>query len=1051
MSKFFIERPIFAWVIAILIMLAGVLSIANLPVTQYPNVAAPAIYINGLYPGASAQTVQDTVVQVIEQQINGLDGFRYLSSETNSDGNFTIITTFNQGTDPDIAQVQVQNKLSLATPMLPMEVQSQGIAVGKFQVNFMMAVALYGDADKYTDADLGNYLVSNLKDPLSRTQGVGEILNLASQYAMRIWLNPEKLESYQLMPADVIAAVESQNVQISSGQLGARPTKPGVQLNATVIGKTRMTTVDEFREILVKVKPDGSQIRLKDVAEVELGSENFAITSTLNGQPSAALAIRMAAGGNVLEATQAVKATVSQLEPFFPDGIKVTYPYETAPAVEASIKAVVKTLLEAIVLVFLVMYLFLQNFRATIIPTLAVPVVLLGTFAVLFNFGFTINVITMFAMVLAIGLLVDDAIVVVENVERLMTDEGLPPKEATIKSMGQIQGALVGIGLVICAVFFPMAFFAGSTGVIYQQFSITIIAAMSLSVLIALVFTPALCATLLKPSAHHQPAQKGFFAWFNRTFLTATGKYTQVVAKTLKRKRVAVAVVLGLFALAAFLFPKLPTAFIPDEDQGNMFVLVQLPTNSSAERTQAVLDEVSAFINSDESGLVSNVLAVNGFSFAGRGQNVGMAFVRLKSFGERAGDDTSVFGLADRCAARFREIHDATVLPIIPPAIPELGNATGFDFFIMDRGGQGHGALMEARNQFLSAAAGDSALAMVRPNGLNDEPQYKITIDDEKARSYSVNISDVNNTMSVAWGSYYVNDFIDRGRVKKVFIQGEDGSRISPRDFDRWHVRNHFGQMVPFAAFSEGEWMIGAPKLERYNGISAVEILGQPAPGLSSGEAMKRVEAIAADLPPGFDVSFTGLSYEERLSGDQTTQLYALSLLIVFLCLAALYESWSIPLSVMLVVPLGVLGAVSANLLRGFTNDVYFQVGILTVIGLSAKNAILIVEFAKDLHEKEGKSLLEAAVEAARLRLRPILMTSMAFIGGVLPMALATGASSASQQALGTAVVGGTSAATFLAVFFVPLFYVLVAGLFEKKSAAKQDQAADSPEALNEA
>ncbi|MDL2259771.1 efflux RND transporter permease subunit [Deltaproteobacteria bacterium OttesenSCG-928-K17] len=1050
MSKFFINRPIFAWVVAIVIMLGGLMAIRALPITQYPDVAAPAVYINGSYPGASAQTVQDTVVQVIEQQISGLDGFRYISSESTSTGSFSIIVTFEQGTDPDIAQVQVQNKLSLAQSMLPLDVQNQGISVGKYQINFMIIVSLYCDNGLYNKDDLGNYLISNLKDPLSRTQGVGEIMQMAGQYAMRIWLNPEKLHSYQLMPSDVVAAINSQNVQVSSGQIGGLPTVDGVQLNATVIGKNKMTAVEDFNDILLKTNLDGSRIRLRDVATVELGSENYNFNAKYNDYPSAALAVRLAAGGNVLEATKAVKDTVAELEPFFPDGIKVVYPYETAPSVEASIGAVIKTLIEAIILVFLVMYLFLQDFRATIIPTLAVPVVLLGTYGVLFAFGFTINIITMMAMVLAIGLLVDDAIVVVENVERLMVDEHLPPKEATEKSMGQIQGALVGIGLVISAVFFPMAFFGGSTGVIYRQFSVTIIAAMSLSVIIAIVFTPALCATMLKHKKEHsQP--KGlllgrFFSWFNRMFFTNSQRYARGVEEMLRRKRLFAAITVGIFGLVIFIFPMLPTAFLPNEDNGSMMVSVQLPPNASEERAEVVLQQIRDYYLNEEKDTVQEIMTVGGFSFAGRGQNVAMLFVKGRDYSERTSPDRSMFALAGRSWGRFSRIADASIIPIVPPPIAELGNATGFDFYLMDRGGIGHDELMAARNQFLGMAAQDPILTMVRPNGMNDEPQYKVVIDDEKARSLTTNLSDINNTMTVAWASAYVNDFIDRGRVKKVFVQGEPGSRVSPEDFDRWHVRNASGQMVPFSAFAEGSWTMGAPKLERYNGVAAMEILGQPIEGVSSGDAMNAVERIAKELPPGVSVSFTGLSYEERLAGDQTAQLYAISLLIVFLCLAALYESWSIPVSVMLIVPMGVLGAVAANLLRGLNNDVFFQVGILTVIGLSAKNAILIVEFAKDLHEKEGRTLMAAAVEAAKLRFRPILMTSLAFIFGVLPMAKASGASAASQQALGTTVVGGTFSATCLAVFFVPLFYVLVAGLFHKeKNAADQSDEKSLP------
>lgn len=1043
MSRFFIDRPIFAWVIAILIMLAGALSIINLPVTQYPDVAAPAISISGFYPGASAQTVQDTVVQIVEQQMNGLDGFRYISSESASDGSFNIVVTFDQGTDPDIAQVQVQNKLQLAMPMLPNEVQSQGLNVVKFQVNFMLVLSLYSEDGRFDNAYLGNYLVSNIKDPISRTKGVGEVMVMASQYAMRIWLKPDKLYSYQLMPQDIIQAVSTQNVQISSGQLGGLPTRDGVQLNATVIAKSKMTTVKDFEEILLKVNPDGSQIRLKDVATISLGNENYAISGLYNGHPSAGMALRLAAGANVLEASQAVKKTIAELEPFFPEGVKVAYPYETGPSVQASISSVVRTLFEAIFLVFIIMYLFLQDFRATIIPTIAVPVVLLGTFAVLFAFGYTINIMTMFAMVLAIGLLVDDAIVVVENVERIMADEGLSPKEATIKSMEQIQGALVGIGLVICAVFFPMAFFAGSTGVIYRQFSITVIAAMSLSVLIALIFTPALCATFLKPISMDKAIKKGFFGWFNRTFYKGIQKYTQSVTHILNRKRRFGLLVFILLAVTSLLYVRIPSSFLPDEDQGNMMVLVQLPSNATTERTQTILKEVANYFLNDEQEAVRSIMTISGFSFAGRGQNAGMAFVSLKPFKDRNNASLSAFAVAQRAWQRFSVIKEARIIPIVPPAIAELGNATGFDFYLQDRGGVGHETLMNARNMMLGQSAQNKSLAMVRPNGFDDQPQYKLTIDDEKARSLSTSLSDINNTMSVAWGSAYINDFIDGGRVKKVYVQGEDLSRISPEDFNKWHVRNANGDMVPFAAFSSGEWIIGSPKMERYNGVAAVEILGQGAPGVSTGEAMKIMEQIAQGLPQGVGLSFTGLSYEERLAGSQTGQLYAISLIIVFLCLAALYESWSIPISVMMMVPFGIFGTIVATLLSGHNNDVFFQVGMLTVMGLAAKNAILIVEFAKDQHEKENLPLFDAAIRAAKMRLRPIIMTSMAFVFGVLPMATASGASSASQQALGVGVVGGTLAATFLGIFFIPMFYVVVAGLFQKnapKTALKENE-----------
>ncbi|MFD2838811.1 efflux RND transporter permease subunit [Azotobacter vinelandii] len=1022
-------------------MLGGGLAILKLSVTQYPNISPPAVQISVTYPGASAQTVQDTVVQVIEQQLNGLDGLRYISSVSNADGSLQIIVTFEQGTNPDIAQVQVQNKLQLATPMLPEEVQRQGIRVVKYQVNFMMILGLVSTDGRMNGFDMGNYIASNLQDPISRVYGVGDFQVFGSQYAMRIWLDPEKLNNYQLTPQDVTSAISAQNVQVSSGQLGGLPAARGVQLNATVIGKTRMRTADEFKEILLKVNRDGSQVRLKHVAEVGLSAENFSIASKYNGMPAAGMALRLAPGANLLESVAAVRAKLDELKPYLPEGVEVVYPYETAPMVSASIEAVVHTLFEAIVLVFLVMYLFLQNFRATLIPTLAVPVVLLATFGVLFACGFTINVMTMFAMVLAIGLLVDDAIVVVENVERIMVEEGLSPKEATRKSMGQISGALVGIALVISAVFLPMAFFGGSAGVIYRQFSITIISAMSFSVLIALIFTPALCATLLKPvakGAHHE--KRGFFGWFNRTFERSADGYQRGVGGITRRRWSFMLIYLLLVGGVAYLFLRLPGSFLPNEDQGTMFVQIQLPPNSSAERTEAVLAETRDYLLKDEGDTVASVFSVNGFNFAGRGQSSGLLFINLKPFSERPRPEQDIFALAQRAAVRYARIKDANVIPVVPPAVREMGNATGFDLFLQDYGGLGHEALMAARNQLLGMAAKEPTLTMVRPNGMNDEAQYQVIIDDEKARALQVSIEDINETMSVAWGSSYVNDFIDRGRVKKVYVQGKQDSRVGPEDFDKWYVRNAEGGMVPFSAFASGQWIYGSPKLERYNGISSVEVLGQPAPGYSTGDAMAVMNRLAAQLPSGIGIAYTGLSYEELAAGSQAPALYALSLLIVFLCLAALYESWSIPFSVMLVVPLGVLGAVGATLLRGLSNDVFFQVGMLTTMGLAAKNAILIVEFAKDLYEHQGRSLMQAASEAARLRLRPIIMTSIAFALGVLPLATATGPGSGSQHSIGTGVLGGTLAATFLAIFFVPLFYVVVVGLFERQ----KDKAAET-------
>ena len=1037
MSKFFIDRPIFAWVIALVIMLAGGLAILKLPINQYPSIAPPAVGISVRYPGASAQTVQDTVVQVIEQQLNGIDGLRYISSSSNSDGSMEITVTFEQGTDPDIAQVQVQNKLQLATPLLPQEVQQQGIRVTKAVKNFLLVVALVSEDGSMDKNDLADYIVSNIQDPLSRTKGVGDFQVFGSQYAMRIWLDPAKLNNFALTPVDVKSAIQAQNVQISSGQLGGLPASSGQQLTATIIGKTRLQTPEQFRNILLKVNPDGSQVRLGDVARVELGGEDYSISAEFNGSPASGLAIKLATGANALDTAKAVRATIAELEPFFPPGMKVYYPYDTTPVISESIMGVVMTLFEAIVLVFLVMYLFLQNFRATLIPTLAVPVVLLGTFGILAAFGFSINTLTMFAMILAIGLLVDDAIVVVENVERVMSEEGLSPLEATRKSMGQIQGALVGIGLVLSAVFVPMAFFPGSTGVIYQQFSITIVSAMALSVLVALVFTPALCATMLKPLAkgqHH--GKSGFFGWFNRSFQRGVNGYERGVKAVLKRKAPYLLMYLVIVGVMAWMFTKIPTSFLPEEDQGVLFAQVQTPAGSSAERTYEVVRQMREYLLDEESEVVRSVFTVNGFNFAGRGQNSAMAFIGLHPWSARSEPGQSVFDLAQRAQQRFFAFRDAMAFAFAPPAVMELGNATGFNLFLQDRAGVGHQVLTQARDQFLGLAAQNPKLAGVRPNGLRDEPQFQLLIDDEKARAQGVSLAEIDQTLSIAWGGSYVNDFIDRGRVKKVYMQGEADARMNPEDLDKWFVRNAAGDMVPFGAFASGQWIYGPPKLSRYNGVPAMEILGAAAPGFSSGEAMAEVEKIAAQLPPGVGIAWTGLSYEERLAGDQATALYALSLLVVFLCLAALYESWSIPLSVMLVVPLGILGALLATYGRGLSNDVYFQIGLLTTIGLSARNAILIVEFAKSLHE-QGMSLVDAAVEACRMRLRPIVMTSLAFILGVVPLAISSGAGAGSKHAIGTGVIGGMLSALVLAIFWIPLFYVVICSLTERKRKRK--------------
>ncbi len=1036
MSKFFIDRPIFAWVIALVIMLAGGLSILSLPVNQYPAIAPPAIAVQVSYPGASAETVQDTVVQVIEQQMNGIDNLRYISSESNSDGSMTITVTFEQGTDPDIAQVQVQNKLQLATPLLPQEVQRQGIRVTKAVKNFLMVVGVVSTDGSMTKEDLSNYIVSNIQDPLSRTKGVGDFQVFGSQYSMRIWLDPAKLNSYQLTPGDVSSAIQAQNVQISSGQLGGLPAVKGQQLNATIIGKTRLQTAEQFENILLKVNPDGSQVRLKDVADVGLGGQDYSINAQFNGSPASGIAIKLATGANALDTAKAIRQTIANLEPFMPQGMKVVYPYDTTPVVSASIHEVVKTLGEAILLVFLVMYLFLQNFRATLIPTIAVPVVLLGTFAVLAIFGYSINTLTMFGMVLAIGLLVDDAIVVVENVERVMAEEGLPPKEATRKSMGQIQGALVGIAMVLSAVFIPMAFFGGSTGAIYRQFSITIVSAMALSVLVALILTPALCATMLKPiqkGGHGE--HKGFFGWFNRMFDKSTHHYTDSVGNILRSTGRYLLLYIIIVVGMAYLFVRLPSSFLPDEDQGVFLTMAQLPAGASQERTQKVLDEVTDYYLTKEKANVESVFAVNGFGFAGRGQNTGIAFVSLKDWSERPGEENKVEAITGRAMGTFSQIKDAMVFAFNLPAIVELGTATGFDFQLIDQGGLGHEKLTQARNQlFGEVAKHPDLLVGVRPNGLEDTPQYKIDIDQEKAQALGVSISDINTTLGAAWGGSYVNDFIDRGRVKKVYVMSEAQYRMLPNDINNWYVRGSDGQMVPFSAFSTSRWEYGSPRLERYNGLPSMEILGQAAPGRSTGEAMNLMEELASKLPAGIGYDWTGMSYQERLSGNQAPALYAISLIVVFLCLAALYESWSIPFSVMLVVPLGVIGALLAATFRGLTNDVYFQVGLLTTIGLSAKNAILIVEFAKDLMEKEGKGLIEATLEAVRMRLRPILMTSLAFILGVLPLVISSGAGSGAQNAVGTGVMGGMITATVLAIFFVPVFFVVVRRRFSRKN-----------------
>ncbi|MGC1021973.1 efflux RND transporter permease subunit [Pantoea agglomerans] len=1044
MAKFFIDRPIFAWVLAIIIMLVGALSILKLPIEQYPNVAPPAIEIQATYPGADAKTLQDSVTQVIEQNMNGIDGLMYMSSSSDSSGTLTLTISFESGTDADIAQVQVQNKLQLATPLLPQEVQQQGIQVKKSSSSFLMVAGFISDDDNMTQNDISDFISSSIKDPISRTKGVGDTQVFGAQYAMRIWMDPHKLNNYNLTPVDVISALNTQNTQVAAGQLGGTPPVPGQQLNASIIAQTRLTSTDEFGKILLKVNEDGSQVRLRDVARIELGAENYEIVARYNGNPASGIGIKLATGANALDTANAVKEELAKLQPTFPAGLKVVYPYDTTPFVKISIFEVVKTLIEAIVLVFLVMYLFLQNFRATLIPTIAVPVVLLGTFAVISAFGYSINTLTMFGMVLAIGLLVDDAIVVVENVERVMAEEGLPPKEATKRSMEQIQGALVGIALVLAAVFIPMAFFGGSTGVIYRQFSITIVSAMALSVLVAFILTPALCATMLKPIKKGEHGKTtGFFGWFNRMFDKSTNHYVDGVGHMVRSTGRYMLIYLVIVVGMAFLFVRLPSSFLPEEDQGLLLAQAQLPAGATQERTQKVLDQVTDYFLTQEKDTVKSVFTVNGFGFAGRGQNTGIAFVSLKPWDERTGSDMKVPAIAGRAMQALGAIKDAMVIPFNLPAIIELGNATGFDFELIDQNNLGHDKLTEARNQlFGMIAQHPDTLVGVRPNGMEDTPQYKLTIDQEKAQALGVSLSDINTTLAASWGGSYVNDFIDRGRVKKVYVMGKADARMLPDDIGKWYVRNSSGTMVPFSAFSSAKWQYGSPRLERYNGLPAMEILGQAAPGKSSGAAMDLMEELAAKLPAGIGYDWTGMSYQERLSGNQAPALYAISLIVVFLCLAALYESWSIPFSVMLVVPLGVIGALIFTTLRGLSNDVYFVVGLLTTIGLSTKNAILIVEFAKDLMDKEGKGLIEAALEACRMRLRPILMTSLAFILGVLPLAISTGAGSGSQNAVGTGVIGGMVTATILAIFFVPVFFVVVRRRFGKK---KEESANSHP------
>lgn len=1032
MARFFIDRPIFAWVIAIAIMLAGLLSITSLPIAQYPTIAPPSVSISGSYPGASAQTVEDSVTQIIEQNMNGIDNLLYMSSTSDSSGRFSTTLTFASGVDADIAQVQVQNKLSVAESSLPTSVVNQGISVAKSSNSFLMVIGFVSEDGSMNNTDLADYVVSKVKDPISRIEGVGELRIFGAQHAMRIWLDPHKLNKYNLTPVDVTDAISAQNTQVSVGELGGSPSVPGQQLNVTVTAQGRLTSIKQFNNIFLKVNSNGSQIRLKDVARVELGGEDYAAVARFNGHSATGLAVTLASGANALDTADLVKARIAELATFFPESLQVVYPYDTTPFVKVSIEEVIQTLFEAIVLVFLVMFLFLQNFRATLIPTIAVPVVLLGTFGVIAAFGFSINTLTMFGLVLAIGLLVDDAIVVVENVERVMAEEGLSPRDATRKSMGQITGALVGIALVLSAVFIPMAFFGGASGAIYRQFSLTIVSAMVLSVIVAMVLTPALCATLLKPVSEgaHKP-KRGPLAWFNRVFDLGTDKYRGVVQRGVNQKiRYTIIYVVIVTALGV-MWSKLPTSFLPEEDQGVLMTMVQLPTGATRERTLAVLDKVRQHFLEDEEA-ASDVFSVAGFSFAGSGQNMAMAFIKLKDWSERTDPALSVDAVIGRAWGAFSQIKEASIFAFNLPPIPELGTASGFDAYLIDEGNLGHDKMIAARGQLLAMAANNPNLNAVRANGMADAPQFKIDIDYEKAMAMGIAVSDINSSLQTAWGSSYVNDFIDNGRVKKVYVQADAPYRMNPDDLLLWHIRNSNDEMVPFSAFAHTHWSYGSPRLERFNGSPALNIQGSAAQGKSTGEAMNAISEIVAQLPKGVGLAWNGVSYQEQQSGANSTLLYSLSLLIVFLSLAALYESWSVPFSVMLVVPLGIFGAIIAASLHGLSNDIYFQVGLLTTVGLSAKNAILIVEFAKAQYD-QGMGLIEATVEACRMRLRPIIMTSMAFILGVLPLALSSGAGAASRNAIGWAVVGGMIAATVLSIFFVPVFFVMVMRLFRTK------------------
>ena len=1042
LSKFFLDRPVFAWVIAIVIMLVGCLAIYNLPISQYPPIAPPSIYIQAFYPGASAETVENSVTQIIEQKMTGLDKMLYLSATSDSAGGARVELTFAPGTDPDLAWSKVQNKLQLAMASLPEVVQRQGVTVGKATRNYLIIVGLISEDGSMDGNDLRDYAQSNLEKVLARVPGVGEVENFGSQYAMRLWLNPDRLTDYRLTIEDVLTALKSYNVEVSAGQFGGAPAVEGQRLNASIIVQSMLKTPEEFAAVPVRINPDGSIVRIKDVGRAELGTDSYDIEAFYNGKPSAGMAIRQAAGANALDTADAVKAKMTEMSRFFPPGMKVVYPYDTTPFVKVAISEVVKTLFEAVLLVFLVMWLFMGNFRATLIPTIAVPVVLLGTFAVLSFFGFSINMLTMFAMVLAIGLLVDDAIVVVENVERIMSEEGLPPREATAKSMEQITSALIGIGLVLSAVFGPMAFFGGSTGVIYRQFSVTVIAAMLLSVLVALILTPVLCASLLKPvPAGHEPAENAiwflrpFFAWFDRVFFRLRDRYVKIVGRSFSRKLRYAVVYVVIVAAVGTLFHRLPTSYVPDEDQGILLSMIMLPTGATLEQTKQVVFDVQRHFLENEKEAVESCMTVSGVGFSGRAQTNGLLFIKLRDWHLRNRSDLRAKAIAERATRAFSKIRSALVFAFPPPSVIELGMATGFDFQLLDRGGLGHEKLMEARNQLLGMAAKDARLTKVRPNGLDDVPEYRVDVDWERAGALGVPITSIHNTISAAFGSAYVNNFIQAGRVKRVFLQADAPYRMLPKDIEKLYVRNMTGKMVPFSAFAFAHWSAGAPRLERFNGFPSMNIQGEPAPGKSSGEAMTAMEEIVAKLPQGIGYEWTGLSYQERMGSSQAPLLYAFSVIVIFLCVAALYESWPIPIANLLMLPLGVFGAALATWGRGMHNDVYFQIGFLTTLGLTTKNAILIIQFAQERMAR-GEGLIEATLGAVRVRFRPVIMTSLAFFFGVLPLAIATGAGAGAMNAIGTAVTGGMLSATFIDLFYIPLLFVLVSRMFK----GKQDQ-----------